>query len=166
MATPGGTSVVSRGLTTCGICKSVIGDGNEDTLWIQCEGSCQLWAVVHRQCAGDESFLCVYCTSCQAQQETVLQLKEEINILTKELADLRSTVETFMKANNNVIAVLADSVRQLSAKNVSFPRRTARNPNSLRGKHACIIYIILYVYTVHNILRLGLQLHIQLVQKY
>ena len=71
MATPGGTSA-----RVCGICKSVIGDGKEDTLRIQCEGSCQLWAVVHRRCAGDESFLCVYCT------------------------------------------------------------RTARNPNSLRGKHA------------------------------
>ena len=136
---PGGTSVLSRGLTTCGICKAVIGDGKEDTLWIQCEGICQLWAVVHRRCAGDESFLCVYCTSCQAQQETVLQLKEEMNILTKELADLRSTVETFKKTNiNNVIA------GQLSAKNVSSPRRTARNP-TLRGKHACIILFCTFV---------------------
>ena len=124
MATPGGTSA-----RVCGICKSVIGDGKEDTLWIQCEGSCQLWAVVHRRRAGDESFLCVYCTSCQAQQETVLQLKEEMNILTNELADLRSTVETFKKANNNVIAVLVDSIRQLSAKNVCSLRRTARNPS-------------------------------------
>ena len=153
MATPGGTSA-----RVCGICKSVIGDGKEDTLRIQCEGSCQLWAVVHRRCAGDESFLCVYCTSCQAQQETVLQLKEEMNILTKELADLRSTVETFKKANiNNVIA------GQLSAKNVSSPRRTARNP-TLRGKHACIILFCTFVQYI-IILRLGLQLHIQMVQK-
>ena len=105
MATPGGTSA-----RVCAICKSVI---------------------VDRRCAGDEPFLCVYCTSsCQAQQETVLQLKEEMIILVNELVDLCSTVETLKKASKNDIAVLADSVRQLT-KNLSSLRRTA---DPLRGK--------------------------------
>ena len=131
MATPGGTSA-----RVCAICKSVIVDRKEDTLWIQCEGSCQLWAVVHRRCAGDEPFLCVR-SSCQAQQETVLQLKKEIIILTNELADLRSTVETWKKASNNDIAVLTDYVRQLT-KNLS----SLRTADPLRGK--------LIFYTLHN----------------
>lgn len=105
----------------CPICDQVIREAKGNVKGheaIFCDGSCQVW--LHRCCAGlsksryealsgtVDPFLCPSCQS-NCQQQSLDQLKAELNLLRSDFEELKDSVSTSQSTVNQSIPVISSS---------------------------------------------------------